>query len=74
MFREMELGDITPRQPANNGVLRHADGSINFDEYRQIAGRARKAAIASSVGDTLRVLNAAVSQVADALAAKHHAP
>ena len=70
MFREIELGDTTPRQPANKGPLRHPDGSINFEAYREIAGRARKAAIASSVSDTMRVLSAALSQVAGVLAGK----
>lgn len=53
-------------------VLRHPDGSIDFDAYRQKACRARNAAIASSI-------RAAISRVAGVFAgrvapsAKHQA-
>ena len=74
MFREIE-----PR-PRNDGALRHADGSINFDAYREIARRARRSAIVSSVTGTMRMASAALSSIGNALAgkavpaARHHTP
>jgi len=74
MFREIE-----PR-PRNESALRHPDGSINFDAYREIARRARRSAIVSSVTVTMRIARAAWSSIGNALAgktlpaARHHTP
>ncbi len=74
MFREIE-----PR-PRNEGALRHLDGSINFDAYREIARRARRAAIVAFVTGTMRIVGAVLSSIGNALAgkavpaARHHTP
>jgi hypothetical protein len=55
-------------------VLRHPDGSINFDAYRAIAHRERQAAIASLVEGAARATNAlllAFGAVLAGRAAKH---
>jgi len=51
MFREIE-----PR-PRNEGALRHPDGSINFDAYRERARQARTAAITASIKSALSLMS-----------------
>ena len=59
--------------------MRHTDGSINFDAYREIARRARTAAIIASIEGAVRAANAMLSSVGATLAGKsakhppHHA-
>lgn len=48
MFRESYLGGTRSRV-LSEGVLRHLDGSIDFDAYRERAHRARREAIKSSL-------------------------
>jgi len=73
------LREIEPR-PRNEGALRHPDGSINFDAYREIARRARRAAIVTFVTGTMRIVGAVLSSIGNALAgkavpaARHHTP
>ncbi|HKU08285.1 MAG TPA: hypothetical protein VJR30_19655 [Bradyrhizobium sp.] len=57
MFREIEPFGGAAGMTGDAVVLRHPDGSINFDAYREIAQRARRAAIASSVTDVMRALS-----------------
>ena len=40
-----------------SAVMRHPDGSINFDAYRSAARRERQAAIASSLESAARATN-----------------
>lgn len=47
MFRESNFENASSLGGAADGVLRHPDGSINFDLYRARALRARRVAIAS---------------------------
>jgi hypothetical protein len=61
MFREIE-----PRL-RNEGVLRHPDGSINFDAYREVAHRARRAAMVSSIEGTARFARATLLRFGRAL-------
>ena len=70
MFREIERTSSKPREPGNTAALRHPDGSINFDAYREIARRARRAAIVSSVTGTMRIASAALSSIGGVLAGK----
>lgn len=49
MFRNAKSATGTTARPERHPVLRHADGSIDFDSYRQIACAARRATIAYSV-------------------------
>ena len=64
MFRESNLG---VRVFASEGALRHLDGSIDFDAYRERARRARAAAIAASVTGSIRIVGAALSSIAHTL-------
>ena len=59
MSREIKPVGSTAKQAGNDVGLRHPDGSINFDAYREIARHARRAAIASSVADTMRIIDSA---------------
>ena len=60
-------------------VMRHPDGSINFNAYRAAARRAREAAIVSSIEGAVHTALAMLSSVGAALAGKsanhppHHA-
>lgn len=47
MFRENNFENLTSPEFTFEGVLRHPDGSIDFDAYRARALRARRLAIAS---------------------------
>jgi hypothetical protein len=49
MFRESNFDAFTPGIAVREGALRHPDGSIDFDAYRERARCARRAAIASSI-------------------------
>ena len=49
MFRESNSSGAVSKGQAGDGVLRHPDGSINFNAYRAAARRERTAAIASSI-------------------------
>ena len=54
MFRETNFESSTSRPFAGNqGVLRHPDGSIDFDAYRRRALRARRVAIAALIRGVL---------------------
>jgi hypothetical protein len=61
------------------GVIRHPDGSINFNAYRAAARSAREAAIVSSIEGAVHTALAMLSSVGAALAGKsashppHHA-
>ena len=70
MSREIKPVGSAAKQSGNDIGLRHPDGSINFDAYREIARHARRAAIASSVADTIRIASAAFSSIGGALAGK----
>jgi len=70
------------RENSSNGsvvVLRHPDGSINFDAYREIARSARTAAIVAAIEGVARAANTVLSSAAASLAGKsakhplHHA-
>jgi hypothetical protein len=80
MFREIGPVAGAARGKGSDSALRHPDGSINFDAYREIARRARRAAIASSISGTIRIAGAALSSIGNALAgkavpaARHHTP
>ena len=62
-----------------SAVVRHADGSIDFDAYRAAAHRERRAAIASSIEGATRAANGLLLSLTDALAGRsarhrpHHA-
>jgi hypothetical protein len=59
-----------------SAVMRHPDGSINFDAYRAVARRERQAAIASSIEGAARAANALLLSLGAHLArriAKHPA-
>ena len=71
MFRESNSNSAVSREPANQGVLRHPDGSINFNAYRAAARRAREAAIVSSIEGTKRAASAVLSLIGAALFGKH---
>jgi hypothetical protein len=66
MSRETEPG------PRNEGALRHADGSINFDAYRERARHARTAAITASIKGALSLLSGLFAGK-PVPAARHHA-
>ena len=72
MFRENSLHHSV-------AVMRHPDGSINFNAYRAVARRARQAAIVASVEGAVHTAHAMLSSVGAALAGKsanhppHHA-
>jgi hypothetical protein len=70
MFRESNSNSAVSSEPANHGVLRHPDGSINFNAYRAAARRAREAAIVSSIEETTRAASAMLSLIGTALAGK----
>jgi len=72
MFRQSYLDGSSSRVLATEGVLRHPDGSINFDAYRERARRARTAAIKSSITAALSVIGT-VFAGKQGPAAKHHA-
>lgn len=69
------------RNNNSNGsaVMRHPDGSINFNAYRAVARRERQAAIASSIEGAARATNAVLLSLAAVLAGRsakqpaHHA-
>lgn len=63
MFRESHLDGFTSSAAAAKGTLRHADGSINFDAYREKARRARRAAIAASIRGAISLLSSLMSGV-----------
>lgn len=69
MFRKIEPDDTQSKGPGD-GVLRHADGSIDFDTYRARALQARRAAMISSSTGTMEVLRTAFSSIANALSRK----
>lgn len=72
MFRESNLDRSTSGQPASEGALRHPDGSINFDAYRERARRARTAAIKSSIASALSLIGTVFAGKLSP-AARHHA-
>lgn len=72
MFRESNFENPTSLGVAADGVLRHPDGSINFDLYRARALRARRVAIASLMRRGLSALAVAFAGKG-APAARHHA-
>lgn len=72
MFRESNFENATSLGAAGDGVLRHSDGSINFDAYRKRALRARRIAIASLIRRGLSALGGAFAGKV-APAARHHA-
>jgi hypothetical protein len=77
MSRKSNLDRSTPRRHAGEGVLRHPDGSIDFDAYRQRALDTRRAAIAASMRGALSLIAGALAgkpvPAAKHYAAKHHA-
>jgi hypothetical protein len=60
------------RSSHSNNALRHPDGSINFDAYRERARHARTAAITASIKGALSLLSGAFADK-PVPAAKHHA-
>jgi hypothetical protein len=60
------------RSSHGNSVLRHPDGSINFDAYRERARRARTAAITASIKGALSLLSGLFADKS-VPAAKRHA-
>lgn len=72
MFRESNLDGSASRVIASEGTLRHPDGSIDFDAYRERARRARTAAIKTSVTGVLSLI-AGVFSGKPAPAARHQA-
>jgi hypothetical protein len=78
MFREGNSSGAVSKGQAGDGVLRHPDGSINFNAYRAAARRERTAAIASSLEGAASFARAISSWTGSLLAgksgsAKHHA-
>lgn len=71
MSRQSNLDRSTSRPPASEGALRHADGSINFDAYRERARLARTAAIKSSIAGALSLIGGVVGGKLSP-AARHH--
>ena len=72
MSRESNLDRSTSRLHASEGTLRHPDGSIDFDAYRERARLARTAAIKSSITGALSLIGTVFAGKL-APAAKHHA-
>jgi hypothetical protein len=66
MFREIE------QRPRNEDALRHPDGSINFDAYRERARHARTAAITASIKGALSLMSGLFAGK-PVPAGKHHA-
>ena len=56
MFREIEPLGGTAGATAVDVVLRHPDGTINFNAYRERARRARTEAIKSSVAEAFSLI------------------
>jgi hypothetical protein len=57
MFREIEpLGGTAGASAVATAPLRHSDGTINFDAYRERARRARTEAIRSSVTEAFSLI------------------
>jgi hypothetical protein len=63
--------EIEPRR-RNEDTLRHPDGSINFDAYRERARHARTAAITASIKGALSLVSGLFAGK-PVPAAKHHA-
>jgi hypothetical protein len=59
MFREIEPFGGTAGATGVAVVLRHPDGTINFDAYRERARRARTEAIRSSVAVAFSLIGSA---------------
>lgn len=55
---------------SRQAVMRHPDGSINFNAYRAVARRERKAAIMASIDGISRAVAAVVSLIGTALVGK----
>jgi hypothetical protein len=49
MFRESNFDGTVSKGKGSDSVLRHPDGTINFDAYRAAGRRAREAAIVESI-------------------------
>jgi hypothetical protein len=76
MFRESNSNGAVSERHDIESVLRHPDGSINFDAYRAAARGARQAAIVSSIEGTTRAASAMLTSIGTALtgkSAKHQA-
>ena len=56
MFRESNLDGSASGVTAIEGALRHPDGTINFNAYREKARRARTEAIRSSVTEAFSLI------------------
>jgi hypothetical protein len=56
MFREIEPLGGTAGPTAVDAPLRHPDGTINFNAYRERARRARTEAIRSSVTEAFSLI------------------
>jgi hypothetical protein len=79
MFRERNTNGAVSDGPGD-GILRHPDGSINFDAYRAAIRREREAAIASSIQGAASFVRATLAWKRNVLtgkwgstATKHHA-
>ncbi|MBI5320614.1 hypothetical protein [Bradyrhizobium sp.] len=72
MFRQGSLNGATSRVFSGEDTLRHPDGSIDFDAYRERARRARTAAIKAS-GTAVLSLIAGVFAGKPVAAARHQA-
>ena len=59
MFRESNLDGSASGVIAVEAALRHPDGTINFDAYRERARRARTEAIKSSVAEAFSLIGRA---------------
>ena len=74
MFQVSTFSGQSLRAAGNAGVLRHPDGSIDFDVYREIARQERNAAIVSSIrgaGLTLSRIRAALAGKSEPDSARH---
>lgn len=72
MFRENNFEKLTSPEFAFEGVMRHPDGSIDFDAYRARALHARRLAIASLLRGVFSFLAGAFAGKPTP-AARHHA-
>jgi hypothetical protein len=74
MYRESISNGTVSNWQGNDGVLRHPDGTINFDAYRAAGRRAREAAIISSIEGAVSFVRAMLSWTGNALTGKSGSP
>jgi hypothetical protein len=74
MFRESNSNGAVSKGQVDDGVLRHSDGSINFNAYRAAARRERTAAIVSSIESAASFARAISSWTGAVLTGKSGSP